>query len=289
MSYIIKMPEDAGTRYEVIKYPAGELQVRIYSDYLRPMCAASSVTIVANIRDGQVMELALLADAVHNIVKGLAPINLVLPYLPYARADRRFTSGDCNGLRTFGAVIDGMGFTNVFTLDAHSSMARRAIANLVDIYPGKLIAKAIKDIGAKDLVVLLPDKGAEARYTDLGVKVAYCEKHREAKSGKLSGFTVPDIDEGKVLIVDDICDGGGTFLGIAEELRRQRGFHGDLYLYVTHGIFSKGLGELSETFLRIYTSDSFRKSDTCDSPNVEIYPSWPLFKTALEEKELARV
>lgn len=55
-----------------------------------------------------------------------------------------------------------------------------------------------------------------------------------------------------ILIVDDICDGGATFLKIAKELPNT-----NLYLYVTHGIFSKGLGDLSRYFIKIFSTDSF--------------------------------
>lgn len=85
--------------------------------------------------------------------------------------------------------------------------------------------------------------------------VLHAEKERDPKTGKLSGFLVPERKEFKsnsVLIVDDICDGGGTFLGLAPEL-----YDLDLYLYVTHGIFSKGLTDLSKSFKHIYTTDSF--------------------------------
>jgi len=57
------------------------------------------------------------------------------------------------------------------------------------------------------------------------------------------------------LIVDDICDGGGTFLGLAEELKECNS--GDLYLAVSHGIFSKGSQTLLDNFKSIYSTDSF--------------------------------
>jgi ribose-phosphate pyrophosphokinase len=64
---------------------------------------------------------------------------------------------------------------------------------------------------------------------------------------------VPDTINSAVLIVDDICDGGGTFIGIAKALPKDV----KKYLYVTHGIFSKGLRELTGHFEHIYTTNSY--------------------------------
>jgi len=64
--------------------------------------------------------------------------------------------------------------------------------------------------------------------------------------------------------VDDICDGGGTFIGLAKALKQKNA--GNLYLAVSHGIFSKGFNELNKHFTKIFTTDSFK---TINESNVE--------------------
>ena len=83
-------------------------------------------------------------------------------------------------------------------------------------------------------------------------------KQRDVKTGKLKAFKVyaDDLRGRDCIIVDDICDGGGTFMGLAEELK-QKGA-GKLYLAVSHGIFNRGFEELNKVFEKIYTTDSFR-------------------------------
>lgn len=105
------------------------------------------------------------------------------------------------------------------------------------------------------MCILLPDKGSLTRYNleDFGVPVLHATKHRDPETGRLSQFTVPALMP-RVLIVDDICDGGGTFLGLADAID----FRTELYLYVTHGIFSKGVHELYKRFKAIYTTRSFK-------------------------------
>jgi ribose-phosphate pyrophosphokinase len=113
----------------------------------------------------------------------------------------------------------------------------------------------------KPQTILFPDEGANRRYCDqiagsYDYGLAYATKKRDPLTGKLSGFEVPEIDPAsRVMIVDDICDGGGTFIGIADKLGLPRE---QMALYVTHGIFSKGFGELMGRYRKIYTTNSFK-------------------------------
>lgn len=270
--YSINIPGDREfitpelNKYEMFKYPAGELQVRLKEDQIKLLEEAEEIRVTARITNGQVMELALLSDAIQEI--SMYPSSLILPYLPYARADRRFVEGDCLGLRVFGRLIDNLGYDRVVTIDAHSHQSRKQVSNLVNIPPDELIKNAMNVIqyrnacvpGAEETkpTVLLPDEGAVDRYKfEEGTQVLHASKLRDAKTGKLLSFTVPDRKEFKgnsVLIVDDICDGGGTFIGIADAMKD---YGLDLNLYVTHGIFSKGIVELKNTFNSVYTSDSY--------------------------------
>jgi ribose-phosphate pyrophosphokinase len=61
--------------------------------------------------------------------------------------------------------------------------------------------------------------------------------------------------------VDDICDGGRTFIEISKALD---GYQGELYLFVTHGIFSKGFEELFKHFTKIYTTNSIKDIEQSD-------------------------
>ena len=114
-------------------------------------------------------------------------------------------------------------------------------------------------------MLISPDGGALKKIYKVseylgGVEVVECSKSRDVKTGKLSGFKVYSEDlEGKdCLIVDDICDGGGTFIGLAAELKNKNA--GKLYLAVSHGIFSKGFDSL-RCFDKIFTTNSFKDFD----------------------------
>jgi len=262
--------------YEEIRYPAGETQVRIRPEMLTAVEMAKRINVIARISNAQdIVSLLMLGSALEVTELANTILRLVLPYLPYSRADRRFTRGDCFGFRAFSEMLVCAAFTTVHTLDVHNEqVAKGWVPTLVNHTPLAFVHKAIADFAARHdsnrLTVLFPDEGARARYVIPGhltsntgsirLDVLHCEKKRDAATGKFLGFIVPDVDAAQpAIVIDDICDGGGTFLGIAGELQKQ---HGDwwtaasLGLYVTHGIFSKGFGELNERFHHIYTTNS---------------------------------
>lgn len=272
MNFIINYPEGrAHDQFEMFRYPGGEVQVRLTESaaMLVKNPVVETITVVARITDGDPVPVLQLLDALARTTN--APVDLILPYLPYGRADRAFSTGDCFGLHVFGMMMSNAQVRKIYTLDAHSDKVVLAVD--FDVSPKPIIEQVISRLDGSAIygssiittAVMLPDKGA-ARYGYKTKLVA--SKMRDQQSGKLSGFTVPDKSEFKcdnILIIDDICDGGGTFVGIAEALRKA-GVEQDLFLYVTHGIFSKSLSPLKQYFKHVYTTDSFRSADSYGEP-----------------------
>jgi ribose-phosphate pyrophosphokinase len=277
---VIRVPESAGQHYERIQYPAGELQIRLTPGAISTLYGSRDVTVICRSAHQHLMELALLSDALHALC-GHLDTTLVLPYLPYGRADRRFTEGDCHGLKTFGSILDWtLGYNRVKTLDAHSFRAAKNVAHLEDISARNFITRAMADIADRTghlPALLLPDQGA-ARYKFS--EVVQCAKRRDPATGQLSGFEVPEFERQDALIVDDICDGGGTFIGLAQEINRMYGpsitdpaseRYKRLSLYVTHGIFSRGLKELLGYFEKVYTTDSVFQASRVAAKDFEVH------------------
>jgi len=116
-------------------------------------------------------------------------------------------------------------------------------------------------------VLVSPDAGANKKVLKVaqqykGLDIIYCDKKRDTRTGKITDTIVHpghgSIRNKKLLIVDDICDGGMTFIKIAEAMNS---FGPEaIYLYVTHGIFSKGYQVLFDAGIdKIYTTDSFKQ------------------------------
>jgi ribose-phosphate pyrophosphokinase len=105
--------------------------------------------------------------------------------------------------------------------------------------------------------VVAVDKGAVHRAETVakyyGASVIYCDKKRV--DGKVVVHEIVAQPDGpmagkNIWVVDDLCDGGATFISVAKLLREQYDFH-DLNLYVTHGLFSKGKEELFKYYTTI--------------------------------------
>jgi ribose-phosphate pyrophosphokinase len=208
-------------------------------------------------------DLGLLCVAVDALRRmGVQHLETFLPYFPAARQDRVMVAGEPLSVKVYADIINQLGFKKVTVFDAHSEVTP-AVLNHCEVMPNHVfIQKVIQAIGS-DVLLVSPDGGALKKIYKVseflgGIEVIECSKSRNVKTGKLTGFKVyaDDLQGKDCLIVDDICDGGGTFIGLAEELKNKNA--GKLYLAISHGIFSKGFDSLS-CFERIFTTDSIRK------------------------------
>lgn len=192
------------------------------------------------------MKLAMWADSCRQL--GLETI-AVIPYLPGARQDR----GRPLGAKVYADFINSMRLDRVICFDPHSDVMpalldRCTVVHLHDLvrwvtFPS-VVGVIAPDVGAR--------KRAEGVASVLKVPLYQATKHRDFSTGKLSGFACEPLpDKGTLLVVDDICDGGGTFVGLADAIDR-----GQLALWVSHGIFSKGTFDLRQRYSHIYTTDS---------------------------------
>lgn len=189
--------------------------------------------------------------------------NLFIPYFPAARQDRVMIKGEPLSVKVYADFINSLGFKKIVVFDAHSEVTPAVLNNCEVVANHKFIAQVIAAIGSESILIS-PDGGALKKIYKVseylgGIEVVECSKSRNVKTGKLSGFKVyaDDLKGRDCLIVDDICDGGGTFIGLAEELKNKNA--GKLYLAVSHGIFSKGFDELSKSFEKIFTTNSVKE------------------------------
>lgn len=197
-----------------------------------------------------------LVDSIH--MQGGWIRHLVLPYVPGARQDRINRTGDwLYTAWSIADMINSRNFGKVSILDPHSDVIYKYIKR-IHVFP---LSKVVENLdGSYYSGIIAPDKGAGERAgevaTAMGLDVFYASKTRDVSTGKLSGFSV-SLPQGHYLVVDDICDGGGTFVGLGEKIVEQ-GATADLY--VTHGIFAKGVEGLRKFYKNIYTTDSLQKN-----------------------------
>jgi ribose-phosphate pyrophosphokinase len=188
-------------------------------------------------------------------------ISLLMPYFPGARQDRIMIGGEPFSLKVYAQLINALEFKRIHIIDPHSDVCPALLKN-VNVIDNIAFVKEVLN-GKTDYTLIAPDAGAMKKTYKIAQalnvsKVVECTKVRDISTGRLSSFKVnaDDLENKTCVIVDDICDGGGTFIGLAKELKKKTA--GPLILIVTHGIFSKGSENLKAAFDEIYTTDAFK-------------------------------
>ncbi len=246
--------------FESFVFSGGEPHIKLKSN-LENVTEVTITTRVTSFNDFGMLLCAI--DAVKRC--GVKNVHVFLPYFPGARQDRVMVAGEPLTVKVYADVLNNQQLSSITVFDPHSEVTPALLNNCKSIPNHTFIEKVLQKIG-KEVLLISPDGGALKKIYKVseylgGIAVIECSKKRNVKNGKLEGFKVYEEDLGgkDCLIVDDICDGGGTFMGLAGELKKKNA--GDLYLAVSHGIFNKGVAALNEHFKEIYTTDSFRDVD----------------------------
>lgn len=271
-------------KFEESKFPGGELHVRIGKqhecDYDSFNYESNTLITHGTYRgeeieriifkvyyknDIDLMRVALMKNALQNLFGYKISYNLWIPYHPYARQDRVCADGDAFSLQVVVNLINSIGFDKVYVSDPHSNV-------LAGMYPAGVLEIRTQDLLLSDvirtncnyaksnhLVLIAPDEGAFKKTEAMLDKFTYskfakvsmvrCFKKRDPLTGKI--LSVESLDEipnepVTAVVVDDICDGGGTFIALIDSLKDRFNESSQFYLCVTHGIFSKGVDVLKE-------------------------------------------
>lgn len=250
-------------------FAGGEPHIKITDGFN----TAEPVTITQRINSFNDLGLiCITVDALKRM--GVKEINLFIPYFPAARQDRVMVPGEPLSVKVYADIINAMALASVTVFDPHSEVTPALLNNCVTVSNHQFIQEVIAKIGT-EVKLISPDGGALKKIYKVseflgGAEVVECSKSRDVKTGKLSGFKVysDDLAGADCLIVDDICDGGGTFIGLAEALKAKNA--GKLYLAISHGIFSKGFDELGKYFEQIFTTDSIKEVEHAGVTQVKL-------------------
>lgn len=242
---------------------------------------ASRFTIMAYPKSmDDIMIVAQIVDIIKRNSRGVKPyIKLEIGTPMYARYDRVMhkNMSDAFGLDLYVKFLSVIGIDCITTHDPHS----RAFGELVRLSGIQsehidTLSKAIETLSGEDTIsmnissikneyiLVAPDKGLKDKlgsFMDIT-----CDKARDPETGKINGVEVTDFGKfgsaegvnksGKpLLILDDICERGGTFFGVAKALR-DAGVTAPISLCVTHGIMPEGtkFDKLAETFDNVFVN-----------------------------------
>lgn len=245
-----------GKEVKFIKFSDGDLRVEIpdigvWND--TPIIVSLSIEDIAT----DIYELQLVNEAISRNFPGVEK-QLYTPYIPSARADRVFNSDVAFSLKVVADIINSCGFSHVMVEDPHSDVAPALIDNVKVLFTqAQLVHRLFGPAKLSAYTLCAPDLGAAKKIDELRKlekKQDYIQviKLRDVETGDIVKCDIVQGDpQGKnVLIVDDIADGAGSFIHLAEMLKERGAASVDLY--VTHGIFSKGLDILKGKVDHLY-------------------------------------
>lgn len=244
-------------------------------------------------QEAELVTLLQLLALLYEETGRASDIEVYVPYLPWARQDHEVADDKCFALRPFLSAVHRYKALWHF-LDPHPPREERILKRVLHNRFAPDHAAFIKEHGYD--AVILPDEGASRRYGSFDVVTYIGSKTREPATGKIVAHTLPKLlpnadgnPPRNVLMIDDLCDGGASFEGLAKQIHEQSATT-MIDLFVTHGIFSRGLWYLLEGgFDRIITTNSFHAK--LNDPAYrkiarEQNPRWIQFDLAIERGQL---
>lgn len=217
-----------------------------------------------------IMNLCLAVDALRNMF--VKHIEVFIPYIPYARQDRVMVPGEPLSVKVFAGILNALNLNKVTVFDAHSDVSPALINKCVNIPNHEMVKHFKKEFGLSDFLLVSPDLGAYKKIDKLAAKIEYKNeiitgiKIRDLATGQIvkSDVNASDLGGKACVIVDDICDGGRTFIELASALKAKN--CGKLYFICSHGIFSHdALTRLKEAgFTQVGSSNSIRNDEQTD-------------------------
>ncbi len=256
-------PEQSDIIFSTNTFPDGQPHIRIDVASVNTAWYAEPLRIFSRINNPSDLLQVLFAKNTLTYM-GFEIVELHVSYLMAARMDRVMLDGEPFSLKVVAQMINIAGFSKVKIFDPHSEVSTALIEKSYAVNNHAFVADALAHYFAshktRTYSLVSPDAGALKKIHKLAAhldeyEVIECSKMRDLKTGALTGFnTAADDLTGKIcFIIDDICDGGGTFAGTAKMLKSKGA--SKVHLIVSHGIFSKGTK--IEAVDDIYTTDSY--------------------------------
>lgn len=249
------------------KFSGGEVQIK--SQDVESLIKISE-TVKVSMRYESFDDFMLLSQLKEILDKHNLLAVLDMPYLPFARYDRAFNDFDANTLSIFVDLLNNLRFNEIILYDVHNLEAIKHLRNVTHrdfMHNFEMSYFYDSYDGVKEVIIISVDKGNKIKldeYFTIGLEL---DKKRD-ENGKIIGhqivkenYNFKDDREYNFFIIDDICDGGQTFLS-ANKILKERFPNCKVHLYTTYGIYSKGLEELCKNLDSVGCYFNFKKKET---------------------------
>lgn len=260
MSVVLKINKDS-----YFTFSGGEVHTKVKVDG-KDSEGYNSLSQAILMREYSMNGLMCLMQTVETLERnGYLVMDVTFPYFPYARQDRVIAKDESFSLKIFCELLNTLNL-DVTIYDPHSDVTPALLKRVKIVPQWKIAAQTIPSDLFLDSNVLFisPDAGAYKKVSklmtdDKRIVLGTKERNDKGEIIKTNIYSPVDINKKECIIVDDICDGGKTFIELAKVLKEKGA--SKVYLYVTHGIFSKGFLPLIDGGIdHIYTTNTFRES-----------------------------
>ena len=242
--------EKSDIDYSISRFPDGEVQIT-----LGEFSHKDGVVILCRITNAE--ELFLLMQVCDILRRHGIGFVISIYYLMSMRMDRVMDFDRPFSLSIVCNVLDSLGAMRIGLYCPHSAEYVRFFQHTKVVE----ISSIIKTNWLQYQLVF-PDKGARDRYsssTPIG-KYIFGTKFRDLATGKITSIDIEnpdDIDGRPLLIRDDLCDGGGTFLGLAKAIREIKS-DAKISIFVDHMVNPRGIENLAKTFDHVQFTNSYK-------------------------------
>lgn len=265
MTSFINLANGTGNiKFHTSNYPDGQKSIHIDN-----LPGINDIVYVLS-RISSAEDLLFLCDAVHALQRAkVKEIVIKISYLFGARSDRKFEDGESSYLvDTLLPMIASLNVAEVQILDVHNpDVVDAVLKNFVPIPSTLLVKKVLTEYLPDCNHIVCPDNGASKKIyslvaelnesmPDRQFEVLECIKHR-TKDGITINAPLPPKGV-PLLVVDDIGDGFGTFMKLADAIERYERKN-DLFLFVTHSIQAMGMLTATTRYKGLYTTNSFKQ------------------------------
>jgi ribose-phosphate pyrophosphokinase len=186
-----------------------------------------------------IMELLLMIDAARRASAN--KIIAVIPYYGYARQDRKDRPRVALGSKLIANMLSAAGADRIITMDLHAPQIQAYFDIPVDhLDSSAVFIPYITQLRLENLTFAAPDVGATNRIREIAsyfeAEMVICDKHRKRANEISSMVVIGDVMDKDIVIIDDICDTGGT-LAKSAALLKEKGAR-TVRALITHPVLS---------------------------------------------------
>lgn len=244
--------ENSDIKYTIFSFPDGEKQISIDSEIDRK----KEIVVICRVTNAE--ELFILMQVNDILSRHEVKWYLYITYLMSMRMDRVMDFNRPFSLSIVGNIIKNFSAYDIEVLEPHSER----LMDLLECYRDTFIHSIDKRY-FRNSTIVFPDEGSAERYQEsLGLDALVFNKKRNLETGKIESFEI--VSKGMVynnfVFIDDLCDGGGTFLGELEILKEKYP-DGKFTLIVCHAVNEQGLRKVLDKFDKVIISNSYKDWD----------------------------